>query len=71
MRPREFCHSIHLNNIIIEALNLSLYASRIEQSNKLSFSLKSMPDHFQPSGLYSMSCVPIVSLAKLNLFVIC
>jgi len=50
MRPREFCHAIHMNNIIIEALRLSLYASRIEYSSQLTFSLRSIPEVFQPSG---------------------
>lgn len=51
MRPQEFCNTIRLNNIIIEALRLSLYASRIEYSNQLTFSLKSIPDVFQPSDV--------------------
>ncbi|XP_065674237.1 gamma-tubulin complex component 6 isoform X2 [Hydra vulgaris] len=49
MNPQDFCNSIHLNNIIIEALRISLYASRIKYSNQLAFSLKSLPEHFNVS----------------------
>ncbi|XP_066912820.1 gamma-tubulin complex component 6-like isoform X2 [Clytia hemisphaerica] len=51
MKPQNFCNAIHLNNIIIEALRMSLYASRIEYSNQLTFALKNIPDIFRPSDV--------------------
>jgi len=51
VKPQNFCNAIHLNNIIIEALRMSLYASRIEYSNQLTFALKNIPEIFRPSDV--------------------
>ena len=50
MNPQEFFQSMLFTNIIPEALNMSLYASTIDYSKQLKFSLKWMPDVFYPSG---------------------
>ncbi len=50
--PKEFCIPTVLNNMISKAMQLSLFADKIEFSRQFTFSLKSIPEVLRSTGMF-------------------
>lgn len=62
MKANEFCNNISLNNIVVEAIGMSLYASSIEYSSQLTFFMKWVPELLNMSGKLEILCKLLVVL---------